>query len=156
MWYLPFCETSIDGHKTPTAKFCHAGKMSLSKIPWWYDNIFLAQPILTFFALPLSTCDKAITSPEHDFRVLKLSGWTITRFVLRDSPSTASDNDTVNLGRGICLVKVIREWTCGCGSERAVIRSESGVSGICVNIAGHSGPRLNFVEPESCQERYPR
>lgn len=58
---------------------------------------------LTFFELPLSTCDKATTSPEHNFRAFKLSGWMITRFALRDS-SPASDRETMNFGEDILLV----------------------------------------------------
>lgn len=85
-----------------------------------------------------------MTSPEHNFKIFKLSGWTITRFALRDSPSAVSDRETVNLGTDICLVNVIviEDWTCTC-VERAVIFSE--VSDTFLAIAGHSS-----AEAELC------
>lgn len=118
MRYVPFCETSVDGHKTPTAKSCHAGENeSFENTMVVAATYFQPRTFLTFFALPLSTCDKAITSPEHNFRGFKLSGWMIMRFALRDSPSAASDKETVNLGVDICFVEVIEDWTRTCMSQ---------------------------------------
>lgn len=91
---------SAHGHKTPTAKSCHAGENES------FEQVFPAPPFLTFFDLPLSACDKAITSPEHDLRVFRLSGWMITRFALRDSPSATSDREAVNLGDDMCFASM--------------------------------------------------
>lgn len=108
--YLPFCETSIDGHRTPTAKSCHRREIqSFENTMVVAANGFPAPLFLTFFTLSLSPCDNAITSPEHSFKVFRLSGWTITRFAQRDSPSEASDKEAVNLGTDICLVKIMKD-----------------------------------------------
>lgn len=44
----------------------------------------------------------------------------ITRFALRDSPSAGSDREAVNLGKDICLDKIIEGRTCTRVSQYAV------------------------------------